>query len=51
MNYSSDGDGTRRQVFNQLLSFTLDIDSPVGEIITGLLLVDLLCGVHQQTVS
>ena len=51
MNFSTDGDPTRRQVFNQLLNKTLDASTPVGEIICGLPLVDLLCGTRQETVS
>ena len=51
MNFATDGDGTRRQVFNSLLNNTLDESTPVGEIICGLPLVDLQCGSHQETVS
>ena len=51
LNFSTDGDGTRRQVFNKLLSFPLDKDSPIGQIIAGLPLVDLECGCNQETVS
>ena len=51
MNFATDGDGTRRQVFNSLLNKTLDESTPVGEIICSLPLVDLLCGSHQETVS
>ena len=51
MNYGTDGDGTRRQVFNSLLNHHLDPDSPIGQIISKLQLVDQLCGVHNETVS
>ena len=50
-NYSTDGDSTRRQVFTQLLNTKLDLDTPVGKVISGLPLVDLLCGTHQETMS
>ena len=51
MNFSTDGDGTRRQVFNHLLDNTLNEDSPVGGIICGLQFVDLQCGTYHETVS
>ena len=48
MNFSTDDDGTRRQVFNHLLDNTLNEDSPVGDIICGLEFVDLQCGTYQE---
>ena len=48
LNFSTDTDSTRRQVFNQLLNQDLDASSPIGEIISDLPFVDLLCGKHQQ---
>ena len=51
MNFSTDGDSTRRQVFNKLLSHELDANTTLGEIISGLPLVDELSGAHQETVS
>ena len=51
MNFSTDGDSTRRQVFNSLLSHELDSTSSLGAILSGIPLVDILCGVHNETVS
>ena len=51
MNFSTDGDSTRRQVFNQLLHHELDPLSPLGEVIFGRQLVDTNCGKQQETVS
>ena len=51
LNFSTDGDSTRRQVFTKLLSHDLDPSSLLGEIISGFPLVDELCGIQQETVS
>ena len=51
MNFGTDGDATRRQVFNALLSHELDPESSIGQILSGIPLLDLLCGVHKETVS
>ena len=40
MNFSTDGDSTRRQVFNSLLSHELDSTSSLGAILSGIPLVD-----------
>ena len=50
MNFSTDGDSTRRQVFHYLLSHELDSTTPLGAIFSGIPLVAFVCGVHNKTV-
>lgn len=50
-NFSTDGDATRRQIFNELLSHDLDPTSKLGEMLCGISLLDLQVGAHNETVS
>ena len=50
-NFSTDGDATRRQIFNELLSHDLDPTSPLGEMLCDIKLLDLEVGAHNETVS
>ena len=50
-NCRTDGDGTRRQATNSLMSFPLNLESPFGEIISMLRLMDLLAGELNETSS
>ena len=50
-NFSTDGDATRRQIFNELLSHDLEPASPLGEMLCRIDLLDLQVGVHNETVS
>ena len=52
MNYCTDGgDATCRQVFDSLLGHALDPMSPLGQMLCGIKLLDLLVGIHNETVS
>ena len=44
MNFCTDGDSTRRQVYNSLMKYEVPIDSDVGKIIHELPFVDSLAG-------
>ena len=50
-NFSTDGDATRRQIFNELLSYDLDPTSSLGEMLCDIDLLDLQVGIHNETVS
>ena len=50
-NFLTDEEATRRQIFKELLSHTLDSHTPLGEMLCGIKLLDLQVGAHNETVS
>ena len=50
MNFSSDGDGTRRIAFHELTSFNINISTPLGAMISKMDFLDSN-GKYQETVS
>ena len=51
MNFSSDGDGTRKIAFHELTSFNINISTPLGAMISKMDFLDSNCGKYQETVS
>ena len=51
LNWSTDGDPTRRQIFHSLMSYELDDDSDIYPIISKLRLVDHQVGRNEETVN
>ena len=51
LNWSTDGDPARRQLFNSLMSYDLLPTSPIYDIISKLKLIDTKVGLHEETVN
>lgn len=51
LNWSTDGDPARRQLFNALMSHDLQPSSSIYEIISKLKLIDTKVGFHEETVN
>ena len=49
--WATDGDSTRRQIFNSLMNHTLSVDSNIYPVISSLKLIDLCVGANEETVD